>query len=65
METGKLEPLSFEGEIIPKVLVDVLAEEKTDEDDLADELHTNMDDEEVEEEETGDYNPVVSSYFYC
>ena len=45
-ETGKLKPLRFEGDVIPKALVDVLAEE-----DLADELHRNMDDGEEEEEE--------------
>ncbi|KAL7404873.1 hypothetical protein ABVT39_020258 [Epinephelus coioides] len=49
-ETGKLEPLWFEGDVIPKALVDVLAEEETDEDDLADEIHTIMDDDEEEEE---------------
>ncbi|CAJ1061361.1 hypothetical protein XNOV1_A016548 [Xyrichtys novacula] len=50
-ETGKLEPLWFEGDVIPKGLVDILAEEETDEDDLADETHTNMDDDEQEEED--------------
>lgn len=50
-ETGKLEPLWFEGDVFPKALIDVLAEEETDEDDLADEIHTNMDDDEEEEEE--------------
>ena len=50
-ETGKLEPLWFEGAVFPKALVDVLAEEETDEDDLADEIHTNMDDDEEEEED--------------
>ena len=50
-ETGKLEPLWFEGDVIPKALIDVLAEEETDEGDLADEIHTNMDDDEEEEEE--------------
>lgn len=62
-ETGKLEPMWFEDDI-PKALVDVLAEEEKDEDDLADELHTNMDkdddDDKEEEEETDDENPVLS-----
>ena len=53
-ETGKLEPLWFEGDVIPKALVDVLAEEEKDEDDSADELHTNMDDDDEEEEEETD-----------
>lgn len=50
-ETGKLEPLWFEGDVIPKALVDVLEEEETDEDDLADEIHSIIDDDEVEEED--------------
>ena len=33
-ENGKLEPLWFEGDVIPKALIDVLVEEGTDEDDL-------------------------------
>ncbi|KAL2095547.1 hypothetical protein ACEWY4_007695 [Coilia grayii] len=49
-ETGKLEPLWFEGDVIPKALVDVLAEEDTDEDDLTDEIHTNINEDEEEEE---------------
>ena len=49
-ETGKLEPLWFEGDVIPKALVDVMAEEEIDEDDLTDEIHTNMNEEEEEEE---------------
>ena len=56
-ETGKLEPLWFKGDITPKVGVDVLTEEE-DEDDLADDLHANLDDddeeEEKEEEEEGE-----------
>ncbi|KAJ8404533.1 hypothetical protein AAFF_G00338000 [Aldrovandia affinis] len=52
-ETGKLEPLWFEGDVIPKALVDVLAEEDTDEDDIADEIHT-MDDDEEEDESDDD-----------
>lgn len=35
---------------IPKVLVDVLAEEKTHEDDLAEYIHAIMDDDEEEQE---------------
>ena len=50
-EPGKLKPLRFEGDVIPKALVDVLAEEEIDEDDLADELDRNMDEEDEEEEE--------------
>lgn len=50
-ETGKLEPIWFEGDVIPKALVDVLAEEETDEDDLADEIRSIIDDDEVEEED--------------
>lgn len=50
-ETGKLEPLWFEGDVIPKALADVLAEEETDEDDLADEICSIIDDDEVEEED--------------
>jgi hypothetical protein len=50
-ESGKLEPLWFEGHVIPKTLVDVLAEEEIEEDELADEIHTHMDDDEDEEED--------------
>ena len=53
-ETGKLEPLWVEGDVIPKALVNVLAEEEKDEDDFSDELHTNIDEEEEEEEEETD-----------
>lgn len=49
-ETGKLEPLWFEGDVIPKALVDVWAENETDEDDLTDEIHTNIGEDEEEEE---------------
>ena len=48
-ENGKLEPLWFEGDVIPKALIDVLSEEGTDEDDL-EEIHTHDDDEEDEED---------------
>ena len=48
-ESGKLEPLWFDGDVIPKVLVDVSGDEEIDEN--ADEIHTYMDDDEEEEEE--------------
>ena len=48
-ETGKLEPLWFDGDVIPKALVDVLAEKETDEDDLTDDIHMNIGEEEEEE----------------
>ena len=41
----------FDGDVIPRDLVDVLAEEEIDENDSADEIHTYMDDDEEEEEE--------------
>ena len=50
-ESDKLEPLWFDGDVIPKVLVDVLAEEEIDENESADEIHTYMDDDEEEEGE--------------
>ena len=50
-ENGKLEPLWFEGDVIPKALIDVLVEEGTDEDDLEEiYIHINDDDEEEEDE---------------
>ncbi|CAJ1079900.1 hypothetical protein XNOV1_A042672 [Xyrichtys novacula] len=52
-ENGKLEPLWFEGDVIPKALNDVLVEEWTDEDDL-EEIHTYMNDDEEEEEDEYD-----------
>ena len=50
-ETGKLKPLQFEGDVIPKALVDVLAKEEKDEDDSEDELHRNMDDDDDDDDE--------------
>ncbi|CAJ1061367.1 hypothetical protein XNOV1_A031607 [Xyrichtys novacula] len=48
MENGKLEPLWFEGDVIPKALIDVLVEEGTDEDD-PEEIHTYINDDEEDE----------------
>ena len=50
-ESGKLETIWFDGDVLPRVLVDVLAEEEIGENDIADEIHTFMDDDEKEEEE--------------
>ena len=45
--------LWFEGDVIPKALIYVLAEEDRDEYDMTDEIHTTVDED---EEETDDDN---------
>ena len=46
-ETVKLEPLGFEGDVIPKALVDFLAGQEDDED----ELHTNIEDKDDDDDD--------------
>ena len=50
-ESGKLEPLWFDGDVIPRVLVDVFAEEEIGENNSSDKIHTYIivDDEDEEE----------------
>ena len=44
-----LEPLGFEGDVIPKALVDFLAGQEDDED----ELHTNIEDKDDDDDDDG------------
>ena len=50
-ESGKIESVWFDGDVIPRVLVDVLVEEENGENDIADEIHTFIDDDEKKVEE--------------
>ena len=52
-EAGKLEPLWFEGDVIPMVLVDILEENGNDEE-ITYEIHTVDDYDEDENDEYGD-----------
>ena len=52
-EAGKLEPLWFEGDVIPMVLVDILEENGNDKE-ITDEIHTVDDYDEDENDEYDD-----------
>jgi len=52
-EVGKVEPLSFEGDVIPMVLTDILDENGNDEE-ITDEIHTVDDYDEDENDEYDD-----------